>query len=80
MVRQFQFHQKSPGQATLRVIPDGDFDDAERQRMLEDLGRKFDGRVDLTIEVTDSIPLTPRGKAVYVEQSITPWEWDGFVR
>jgi phenylacetate-CoA ligase len=69
-VRQFQFRQDTPGRAVLRVIPADGFGDADPRRILANLARKLDGRVELSVEVTDSIAVTARGKAVYVDQRI----------
>jgi phenylacetate-CoA ligase len=69
-VRQFQFRQDEPGKAVLRVVPAGGFDDACRKRIQQNLGRKLDGRLDFTIDLVESIPLSVRGKAIYVDQRI----------
>jgi phenylacetate-CoA ligase len=67
-VRQFQFRQDAPGQAVLRVVPGEGFGDEDRRRIRSNLDRKLDGRVNFTIELVESIPLSPRGKAIYVDQ------------
>jgi phenylacetate-CoA ligase len=67
-VRQFQFHQDTPGQATLRLAPVNGLPDSERDRILASLNRKLCGRVALRAELVDHIALTPRGKAIYVDQ------------
>jgi len=69
-VRQFQFFQNTPGRAVLRIVAADSFTDEDRKRILHNLGRKLDGRVHLTIETVDSIRITPRGKAIYVDQQI----------
>jgi len=69
-VRQFQFYQDTPGQAVLRVVPAEVFGDEDQRRIQHNLGRKLDGRVTFAIELVESIPLSPRGKAVYVDQRI----------
>ncbi len=69
-VRQFQLRQEEPGRAVLRVVPAAGYGDAVARRILENLGRKLDGQIQLTIEVTDSIPLTARGKVTYVDQRL----------
>jgi phenylacetate-CoA ligase len=68
--RQFQFYQDTPGKAVLKVIPADGFGETDCQRIQRSLGRKFDGRLEFTIQTVDNIPLTPRGKAVYVDQRI----------
>ena len=69
-VRQFQFYQDTAGRAVLRVVPADGFDETERRKILRNLGRKLDGRLTFDIELVDSIGLTPRGKAIYVDQRI----------
>ncbi|NLX13351.1 MAG: phenylacetate--CoA ligase family protein [Phycisphaerales bacterium] len=69
-VRQFQFYQNTPGRAVLRLVPAPGFDDSDQRRIHDNLGRKLDGRLTFTIQINDSIPLTPRGKAIYVDQRI----------
>jgi phenylacetate-CoA ligase len=69
-VRQFQFRQDRPGRAVLRVVPADGFGDVDRQRIGQRLLTKLVGRIEFTIECTDRIRLSPRGKAVYVDQRI----------
>jgi phenylacetate-CoA ligase len=69
-VRQFQFYQDTPGRAVLRVVPAEGFGDEDRRRIQQNLGRKLDEQVTFTIELVDTIPLSPRGKAIYVDQRI----------
>jgi phenylacetate-CoA ligase len=72
-VRQFQFYQDTPGRAVLRVVPTATFTDDDRRRILTNLNAKLDGRLDVEITIVQAIPLSPRGKAIYVEQKIAPW-------
>jgi phenylacetate-CoA ligase len=69
-VTRFQFAQETPGRSVLRVVPGPGFTAADRERVLRNLKRKLDGRVELTIEITQSLPVTARGKAIYVDQRI----------
>ncbi|MEP0842398.1 MAG: hypothetical protein HRF43_06770, partial [Phycisphaerae bacterium] len=69
-VRQFQFYQDRPGRAVLRIVPGGGFGPADRERIRRNLGRKLNGRLHFEIATTDSIPLSGRGKAVYVDQRL----------
>ncbi|MCD6304038.1 MAG: phenylacetate--CoA ligase family protein [Planctomycetes bacterium] len=70
-VRRFQFFQDTPGRAVLRIEPaEGFEEDVDGRRMLQNLGRKLNGQIALRLEVTDNITLTPRGKAIYVDQRI----------
>ena len=68
--KQFQFYQDTPGQAVLRVVPAEGFGDEDKRRIQHNLGRKLDGQVTLAIELVESIPLSPRGKFIYVDQRI----------
>lgn len=69
-VRQFQFRQDTAGRAVLRVVPTPGFGEEDVKRIRRNLGRKLDGRLELTIELADAIPLSPRGKAIYVDQRV----------
>jgi hypothetical protein len=69
-VRQFQFHQDLPGQATLRIVPAPEYSDRDQARIVANLGRKLDGLLHICVERVDSLPLTPRGKQTYVVQAI----------
>ena len=69
-VRQFQFRQERPGKAVLRIVPADGFGKDDTDRIHRNLGRKLDSRLDFTVELVDAIPLSPRGKAIYVDQRI----------
>jgi phenylacetate-CoA ligase len=73
-VRQFQFYQDTPGRAVLRVVPADGFGDEDRRRILWKLGQKLDRSLDLTIEMVGAVALSPRGKAIYVNQRIPGFE------
>jgi len=73
-VLQFQFRQSRPGYATLRVVPGDGFAKSDEQYMLARLNEKLEGRVVLDVALCDAIPLTPQGKAVYVDQRISEME------
>ncbi len=69
-VRQFQFYQDTPGQALLRIVPASGFGEQDRARILRNLNNKLDHGLQVSIDITDSIPLTARGKGIYVDQRI----------
>jgi phenylacetate-CoA ligase len=69
-VVRFQFRQDAPGVAVLRIVPGGFFAEADRRRILARLERKLSGQIAVTLELADDIPLSPRGKAIYVDQRI----------
>jgi phenylacetate-CoA ligase len=70
-VRQFQFYQDTPGRGILKIVPAINFDQADSLRIRVNLQKKFAGRFDFTIELCKEIPLSTRGKAIYVDQRIT---------
>jgi phenylacetate-CoA ligase len=69
-VRQFQFMQEKEGQAILYIVPADGFCDEDSKRIYKNLGRKLDGQVTFSIKPVDAIPLSNRGKAIYVDQRI----------
>ncbi len=69
-VRQFQFTQDKPGQAVLRLVPAEGYGAAASERIGRNLGRKLDGQLTFGIELVEAIPLSARGKAIYVDQRI----------
>jgi asparagine synthase (glutamine-hydrolysing) len=70
-VRQFQFFQETPGRAVLRVVPTGEFSQDDTERIHRNLGRKLEGCLSFTTELVKEIPLSARGKAIYVDQRIS---------
>ena len=52
-VRQFRFYQDTPGKARLTIIPAEGFGEKDRQRVLRNLERKLDGRLHLTLALTN---------------------------
>jgi phenylacetate-CoA ligase len=69
-VRQFQFLQETPGQAILRIVPAEGFHEPDAVRIQRNLGRKFAGRFSFMIQLVEAIPLSTRGKAIYVDQRV----------
>jgi phenylacetate-CoA ligase len=69
-VQQFQFVQNVAGSARLLVVPAPRFGYSDLEAIRRGLARKLAGRIDLEIEMVERIPLSPRGKAVYVDQRI----------
>lgn len=69
-VVKFQFYQDTPGRATLKIVPSDGFSDGNVQRISKNLGKKVDGRIEFRIQLVDSVPLTNRGKVIYVDQRI----------
>jgi hypothetical protein len=75
-VHQFQFRQEKPGQAVLRIVPAEGFSKDDADRIQRNLGRKLDNQLSFTIELVEAIPLSARGKAIYVDQQIQPKKKD----
>jgi phenylacetate-CoA ligase len=69
-VLRFQFLQNTPGRATLNVVPAEAFSNEDAARIQRNLEAKLDGAIALTIEVVESIRLSPAGKAIYVDQRL----------
>lgn len=69
-VRQFQFRQEEPGRAVLRIVPAPGYTPESQAQMMRSLRRKLEDRLAITVELVDDIPLSPRGKAIYVDQQI----------
>ncbi len=69
-VRQFQFYQDTPGCAVLRVVPADGFGPADRDRIQRRINRKLYQRVEVSLHLVESIPLTQTGKTIYVDQRI----------
>jgi phenylacetate-CoA ligase len=69
-ILRFQFSQDTPGRARLLVVPGPGFTDQDRARFLRTFEAKLDGRVSLELNLVHSIPVTARGKAIYVDQRI----------
>lgn len=69
-VRQFQFVQQKLGHAVLQVVPEKGFGDADARRIASRLQRKLEGRLSFVVRPVDTIPLSPSGKAIYVNRAV----------
>jgi phenylacetate-CoA ligase len=69
-VHQFQFRQDKPGWAVLRIVPADGFDKSDEDRIKRNLDNKLEGQISFAIELVKEIPLSARGKAIYVDQRI----------
>ena len=67
-VRQVQFHQAEPGRVTFRYVPKATLDDDVLIRIEMDLLTRLGEGFDLRTEAVGEIPLTGRGKHVYLVQ------------
>ena len=69
-VLHFQFYQDTPGRAVLRIVPANGFGQADRDRLQNRIDRKLHQRLEVDLELVESIPLTRAGKTIYVDQRI----------
>ena len=69
-VERFQFFQDTPGKAELRLLPSREFGDGDLAAMRAAFEEKISGVLDLEIRVVDVLPLTKRGKGIYLIQEL----------
>lgn len=69
-VRQFQFRQTQPGRAELLLMPAKGYGEDDDQKIRRSMEIRLAGKIQLSVTRTENIPLTPRGKAVYLDQGI----------
>lgn len=68
-VREYQFHQSTPGRATLCVVPTQPLDTTEKQRIVQQMNQRLQGQVTLELAVCTELVKTPRGKQPRVIQN-----------
>jgi phenylacetate-CoA ligase len=69
-ILRFQFEQDKPGYAMLNIIPTENLNDNNINKMILNLKKKFDGRLEFDVRKVKDIPLTKSGKSVFVNQKI----------
>ena len=69
-VRRFQFHQSEAGRVTLRLVAASSFGEADVARIQDALEMKTGGEVAWSVETVADLPLSPRGKGVFLVQEI----------
>ncbi|WP_028862312.1 phenylacetate--CoA ligase family protein [Psychromonas aquimarina] len=69
-VMQYQFYQDTPGYSVIKVVAGHLFSESQKQRIEENITVKLKGRVQVKVEVVDAIPLTARGKSIFVDQKL----------
>ena len=67
-VVRYRFVQTQPGVAELRVVPRTGYDADSRTRIREEIDGKLGGQIDVSLVEVEQLPLTPRGKHVYIDQ------------
>lgn len=66
----FQFYQPRIGELIFRVVVTNDFGEQDIKCLLEDLNNSFNGLIDSSVEVVESIPKTKRGKQLRLVQDV----------
>ena len=69
-VRRYMFVQDVPGIAVAHIEPGAGYGEEDTALILRELGQKLSGQVDLTVELVNRIPTTPRGKARFIDQHL----------
>ncbi len=69
-VQQMQFYQDTPGEAVLKIVPAPNYNESSELMIYQSLRRKLSENVKCTIQCVESIPLTQRGKTIFVDQRI----------
>lgn len=69
-VRQYQFFQDTPGHAIIKVVSAKEFSVKDKQKIVNAFAAKLGGRVSVQVEQVNVIPLTNRGKSIFVNQKI----------
>lgn len=70
-ILRFQFHQREIGRATLRVVPAPSFQAPDAEALKRSLEDKTGEEIEWMIEQVTDIPLTLRGKGVFLVQELT---------
>ncbi len=65
-VRDYQFHQSVPGEATLAIIPSKALSGSELQHIATSINRRLQGQVSVDIEIRNELVKTARGKQLRV--------------
>lgn len=70
-IRRFQYHQDTPGQATLRIVPLHPLTSSEEVSILSALTEKTQGQIRFVLEYVPEIPPKPNGKFSIIDQRLT---------
>ena len=69
-ILRFQFHQKKPGEITIKVIPRSKFSELDKKNFLKSIHKRVGDELIADIEVVENIELTHRGKSRLLIQEI----------
>ncbi|WP_292522487.1 phenylacetate--CoA ligase family protein [Methanoculleus sp.] len=74
-VAQFQFYQQQEGEVLMRIVKRPGYTEEDTEQILRELGKKFEGGVDVTIRFVGEIPRTRRGKYQFLIQDLPLDRW-----
>ena len=69
-VFRYQFLQNKPGEALLKIMPKDNFNEGEKNKIIQEFNNKFNKNVIVKALIVDDIPLTKRGKYKFIDQRI----------
>jgi phenylacetate-CoA ligase len=69
-VLQYQMYQNIPGKGILKIVPAPGFSEKDKKLILQNLGKKFTTQFTFELSLVETIPLSKRGKAIFVDQHI----------
>lgn len=69
-VKQYQLYQDKIGAVTLKILRDEAYNNDDTKLILDELSKKLNSQVDITIEFIDKIELTVSGKIKVVDQKL----------
>jgi phenylacetate-CoA ligase len=70
-IREFQFFQDTPGEATVRVVPLDGYAERDIRPFVEEIQRKVGAGVSFRLELCDAIAANTRGKRPFIEQKLS---------
>ncbi len=68
-VFRYQFYQDTPGRALLKIMPQEGFAQKDKRAIEKEFNLKFNGNVVVEAVVVKQIPLTHRGKYMFIDQN-----------
>ncbi len=73
-VSQIQFHQKKEGEIDLRIVKSRGYSDTDTRRIMDSIGAKIGGGMEIRVSFVDSIEKTERGKHRWLVQELNVQE------
>ena len=69
-VLQYQFYQDTPGVAVIKIRASKVFSEESKQRIINNINNKLQHQIEVSVIQVDDIPLTERGKSIFVDQHL----------